>query len=50
MQRMWLYTLVKVNLQVVEIKGEFGVSEVGVGGSSCANSSELVSEQEKGWW
>lgn len=26
MQRTWLNTLVRVNLQVVEMKGEFGVS------------------------
>lgn len=31
------------------MKGEFEVSEAGVGGSICANTSELVSEKEKGW-
>lgn len=30
-------------------KGEFGVSKVGLGGSRCANFSELVSEKEKEW-
>lgn len=34
---------------MVVMKGEFGVSQVGVGGSSCADTNELVSVKEKGW-
>lgn len=54
MQRTWFNTLVRVNLQVgggggSNEGGIWGLS-VGVGGSSCADTNELVSVRgEKGW-